>query len=162
MFGFTVDRHIAAPPDVVFARASDFRRAPETISAIIKTDVLTDGPIRLGTRFRETRVLFGREATEEMTVTAFDPPRSYTLGAESHGSRYHTELAFTPDGQGTRVTMTFAATPLTFMSRVMSLLLRPMAKSMVKMCAKDLEDLKQAIERDSGTSTAGGAIRAPA
>jgi hypothetical protein len=148
MFGFTVDRHIAAPPDVVFARASDFRRAPETISAIVKTDVLTDGPVRIGTRFRETRVLFGREATEEMTVTAFEPPKCYTLGAESHGSRYLTELSFAPDGQGTRVTMTFAATPVTFLARVMSVMMRFMMKSLVKMCAKDLDDLKAAIEHD--------------
>jgi carbon monoxide dehydrogenase subunit G len=148
MFGFTVDRHVAAPPDVVFARASDFRRAPETIAAIVKMEMLTDGPVRVGTRFRETRVLFGRAATEEMTVTALEPPKRYTLAAESHGSRYHTELSFAPDGQGTRVTMTFAATPVTFMARVMSVLMRPMMKSMVKMCAKDLDDLKAAIESD--------------
>jgi hypothetical protein len=148
MFGFTVDRHIAAPPDVVFARASDFRRGHETISAIVKMDVLTDGPVRIGTRFRETRVMFGREATEEMTVTAFEPPKRYTLAAESHGSRYHTELSFAPDGQGTRVTMSFAAMPVTFMARVMGVLMRPMMKGIVKMCAKDLDDLKSAIERD--------------
>jgi hypothetical protein len=160
MFGFSVDRHIAAPPAIVFARASDFRRAPESISAIVKMDMLTDGPVGVGTRFRETRIVFGREATEEMTVTEFESPKRYTLGAESHGSRYHTELSFVPDGQGTRVTMTFAATPLTFMARVMSVLLRPMAKSMVKMCAKDLDDLKGAIERDP--NAASGAITASA
>jgi hypothetical protein len=157
MFGFTVDRHIAAPPDVVFARASDFRRAPETISAIVKMDLLTDGPVRIGTRFRETRVLFGREATEEMTVTAFEPPKRYTLGAESHGSRYVTELSFAPDGQGTRVTMTFAATPVTFMARVMSVLMRPMTKGLVKMCAKDLDDMKAAIERDRNAAISASA-----
>jgi hypothetical protein len=68
-------------------------------------------------------------------------------------------LAFAPDGQGTRVTMTFAATPVTFMARVMSVLMRPMMKSVLKMCAKDLDDLKGAIERDRGGS---GAISASA
>ena len=150
MFGFTVDRHIAAPPDVVFARASDFRRATETVAAIVKMDILTSGPVGVGTRFRETRVLFGREATEEMTVTTFEPPRRYTLSAESHGSRYHTELSFVPDGQGTRMTMTFQGTPVTLMARVMSVLMRPMMKSAAKMCAKDLDDIKAAIERDRG------------
>jgi hypothetical protein len=154
MFGFSIDRHIAAPPDIVFAHAANFPRAAEVISAIVKVDMLTDGPTRVGTRFRETRVVFGREACEEMTVTAFEPPKRYTLGAESHGSRYHTELSFTSDGQGTRVTMTFAATPLTFMARVMSLLTRPLAKSLVKMCAKDLDDLKAAIEARSGAISA--------
>ena len=148
MFGFTVDRHIAAPPDVVFARATDFRHAPEVVTAIVKMEMLTSGPVGAGTRFRETRMMFGREATEEMTITVFEPPRRYTLSAESHGSRYHTELSFVPDGQGTRMTMMFQGTPVTFMARVMSVLMRPMMKSVVKMCAKDLDDIKGAIERD--------------
>jgi hypothetical protein len=150
MFGFSVDRHVDAPPDVVFARASDFRRATETVAAIVKMEILTSGPVGVGTRFRETRMLFGREATEEMTVTTFEPPRRYTLSAESHGSRYHTELSFVPDGQGTRMTMTFQGTPVTLTARVMSVLMRPMMKSVAKMCAKDLDDIKAAIERDRG------------
>jgi uncharacterized protein YndB with AHSA1/START domain len=147
MFGFSVDRHVAAPPEVVFARATDFRRAPEFVSAIVKMEILTSGPVGAGTRFRETRMMFGREATEDMTVTAFEPPKRYTLSAESHGSRYHTELSFVPDGQGTRMTMTFQGTPVTLMARVMSVLMRPMMKSVAKACAKDLDDIKTAIER---------------
>lgn len=147
MFGFSVDRHVAAPPEVVFARAADFRRAPEFVSAIVKMEILTSGPVGAGTRFRETRMMFGREATEEMTVTAFEPPKRYTLSAESHGSRYHTELSFVPDGQGTRMTMTFQGTPVTLMARVMSVLMRPMMKGVAKACAKDLDDIKTAIER---------------
>jgi hypothetical protein len=46
------------------------------------------------------------------------------------------------------MTMTFTGTPVTFMARVMSVLMRPMMKSVVKMCAKDLDDIKDAIERD--------------
>ena len=152
MFGFTVDRHIAAPPDVVFARAADFRHAPEVISAIVKMEILTSGPVGAGTRFRETRMLFGREATEEMTVTAFEPPKRYTLSAESHGSRYHTELSFAAEGQGTRMTMTFQGTPVTLTARIMSVLMRPMMKTLAKTCAKDLEDIKTAIERERGAA----------
>src|SRR5688572_2713687 len=157
MFGFSVDRHIAAPPDVVFARATDFRRAPEFITAIAKMDILTNGPVGVGTRFRETRVMLGREATEEMTVTTFEPPRRYTLSAESHGSRYHTELTFVPDGQGTRITMTFQGTPISFMARVMSVLMRPMMKTVMKACAKDLDDIKAAAERDYGAAISASA-----
>jgi hypothetical protein len=157
MFGFSVDRHVAAPPDVVFARATDFRRAPETVTAIVKMEILTSGPVGVGMRFRETRVMFGREATEEMTVTTFEPPRGYTLSAESHGSRYHTELTFVPDGQGTRITMTFQGTPISFMARVMSVLMRPMMKSVMKVCAKDLDDIKAAAERDYGAAISASA-----
>jgi|EndMetStandDraft_9_1072997.scaffolds.fasta_scaffold106889_2 carbon monoxide dehydrogenase subunit G len=157
MFGFSVDCHIAAPPDVVFARASDFRRGAETITAIAKMEMLTTGPIGVGTRFRETRMMFGREATEEMTITAFEPPKRYTLSAESHGSRYHTELSFAPDGQGTRMTMTFQGTPVTLMARIMSVLMKPMMKKVAQACAKDLDDIKAAAERDYGAAVTASA-----
>ena len=103
MFGFTVDRHIAAPPDVVFARASDFHRAPETISAIVKMDVLT-GRTRgcrhaLPRDARDVRPR-GDRGDDRHRVRAAE---ALHAGAESHGSRYHTELSFAPDGQGTRV-----------------------------------------------------------
>lgn len=150
MFGFSVDRHVAAPPEIVFARATDFRNAPQFISSIVKMEILTSGPVGAGMRFRETRMMFGQEATEEMTVTTFEPPKRYTLSAESHGSRYHTELTFVPDGQGTRMTMTFQGTPLTLTARIMSVLMKPMMKSVMNACAKDLDDIKAAVERDHG------------
>jgi hypothetical protein len=117
MLSFTLEKEVDAAPSAVFAVATDLRRVPDFIRAITRLEVLTDGPIQKGTRFRETRVVFKREATEEMEVTAFDPPRGYTLGCESHGCRYRTDFRFEPAAGGTRVTMTFAAEPLTFFAK---------------------------------------------
>lgn len=142
----TIERHISAPPEDVFRAASDFARAPERIRGILKVEMLTGGPVGKGTRFRETRRLFGREASEEMEVIEFEAPRRYVLGAESHGCRYRTELAFEPRGSGTDVRMTFGATPLTFFAKVMSVLMRPMMKKIVTECGKDLDDLRASLE----------------
>jgi hypothetical protein len=90
--------------------------------------------------------MFGKEASEEMTVAEFEPPRRYVLLAESHGSRYRSELRFEPQGSGTEVVMTFRGEPLTFVAKVMYVLMKPMIKSMAKLCAKDLADLKRSIE----------------
>jgi len=60
---FTLDKHIAAPPMRVFAAASDFRNAPQRIHGIKKVEMLSTGPVGVGTRFKETRVLFKKEAT---------------------------------------------------------------------------------------------------
>jgi carbon monoxide dehydrogenase subunit G len=147
MTSFTVTRHARAPVDKVFQRASDLRRAHETIPAIQKVEVLTEGPIRVGTRFRETRVMFGRPHTEEMEVVAFDPPRSYALRAESAGCRYDTRLDFRPAEGGTDVSMHFQATPQTFFAKVLGVMMKPMLKKMTAMCAQDLEALAAAAER---------------
>ena len=139
-------RHIAATPEIVFALAADFAGAPERIRGIAKLEILTEGPIGLGTRFRETRIFFKKEAVEEMEITAFDPPNGYSLGAESHGSRYLTQFRFEANGDGTDVLFTFHATPLTAMAKVFSILMKPMAKMMIKECAKDLDDIVSAAE----------------
>ena len=47
---------------------------------------------------------------------------------------------------GTEVEMTFEATPLTLPAKMMSVLMRPMIKSVAKHCMQDLEDLKASIE----------------
>jgi hypothetical protein len=147
MFGITLTRHVAAPPEKVFAVASDFRNAAGRLRGITKMELLTDGPVGVGTRFRETRVMFGREATETMTVTAFDPPRGYALGAESCGCRYHIEFRFTPKDGGTDLEMRFEGRPLTLVAKVLGFLMGPMiSKNCAKESEKDLDDLKAAAE----------------
>ena len=145
--GLSVSRDVHAPIEVVFDRAADFPNAAETISAITKMEMLTEGPVGVGTRFRETRIMFGREASEEMEITQFERPHRYRLFAESHGARYDSGLSFETVEGGTRVTMHFEATPLTFMAKIMSFMMKPMMKKMVSICAKDLEDLKAAVEK---------------
>ena len=55
-------KHVTAPRALVFDRATDFAGAPARIQAIRKVEMLTPGPVRVGTQFKETRVVFKREA----------------------------------------------------------------------------------------------------
>lgn len=146
MATFTLEKHFQAPPAKVFEVVTDLRRAPERIRGITRLEVLTEGPIRQGTRFRETRVMFKREATEEMEITAFDPPRGYSVGCESCGCRYRTDFRLTPSRGGTDVRLEFEAVPLTFFAKAMSFLFKPMIKSCLKAMEQDLEDLRAAVE----------------
>ena len=141
-----VRRTIAAPPDRVFRIATDLENIAATMSGIDSAEVLTDGPFGEGTRWRETRTLYGRQATEEMWVTGFDPPRSYVVEAESHGAHYRSEITFAPEGAGTRVTFVFGARPLGLVARLFSVLGGLMLKSVRKALEQDLDDLKRAAE----------------
>lgn len=140
----SLTRRIAAPPERVFAISTDLRRAPEFIDGIKSTEVLTDGPVGLGTRFRETRVMFGKEATEEMEVVIFEPSSKWALAAESCGCRYHTEMRYIPDGDGTLVEWEMTSEPLGFFAKVISALMTPLMKgTMVKCLTSDLECLER-------------------
>jgi hypothetical protein len=155
MINVTVKKHARAPVARVFAIATDFRNAPDHIRGITKMEVLTGGPVGKGTRFRETRRMFGREATAEMEVVEFDPPRSYTLVCEESGCRYRTVLTFSEKDGGTEIEFRFQAEPLTFFSKLMSFLMRPLLKPMLTMCAKDLDDIVAHAEgRSAGPATA--------
>jgi hypothetical protein len=141
-----VTARIAAPVDEVFALATDLANAPGRIKGITKVELLTDGPVGVGTRFRETRVMFGRAASEVMEFAAFAPNRGYTLVAESCGACYVSTFRFEPDGPGTMVYVEFAAKPLTFFARLMKPLGWLMAGMLKKCLQQDLDDLRAAAE----------------
>ena len=148
MTSITVSRVINAPIETVFARASDPHRWADQISAITDIEVLTEGPVGIGTRFKETRVMFGKKATEEMTFSEFSPPTGYTLLADSHGSAYVTKHSFEPDGDSTRMTMHFEATPHSLGAKLLSPMFSLMKNSLKKCIAGDLDDLAKACEAD--------------
>jgi uncharacterized protein YndB with AHSA1/START domain len=151
---FKVSRTIAAPPERVFALFTNFEHAAENVTAIKRVELLTDGPIGVGTRFRETRAMFGGEATETMEVTGYDPPRSCTLGAESCGARWASTFRFAPVDGGTRVDAEIVITPVTFLAKLMSPLSKLMAGPMRKCIEGDMADLAQLAERDAAPAAA--------
>jgi hypothetical protein len=149
MASVTVSKSFNAPPDRVFEVITDLRSAPQRITTIKKLEILTDGPIGMGTRFKETRIMFGREASETMEITRWDPPRSYTVEANACGSHYLTTFTVRPDGRGSTVELTFDATPTSFVSKLVMVPLGWMMKGMCrKMVEKDLDDLKRFMENE--------------
>ncbi|MEM8834965.1 MAG: SRPBCC family protein [Planctomycetota bacterium] len=145
-FQFSVEKHIHSDPATVFARATDVAQWPAMIPGIIKTEVLTDGPVGEGTRFRETRKMFGKEASEEMTFSAFEPGARYCLLCENHGARYEFEYLVSPDGDGTKLEMRGNIEATSTVAKVMMTLMKPMQKKFVQQCTADLDHLKASIE----------------
>ncbi len=143
----TVEKQINAAPDRVFALASDFATMSERVPGIKRVEMLTDGPVGVGTKFKETRVMFGKEATETMEVTAFDPPRSYSLSANSCGCLYDSRLEVAANAGGANVTLSFVATPVSFFAKLMSPLGKLMSGTMRKCFDGDLEAIRKAAER---------------
>ncbi len=139
-----LQQYMDAPPDVVFAMATDVPSWPEHVSGIEKTEVLTDGPIGVDTKFHETRILMKKEATEEMWFTQFEPPHHFTLESNSCGSAFRTTQRFIPQGEGTLVEMEMVTRPVTIMAWIMipvGWLMKPMMR---KLIAKDFADLAAA------------------
>ncbi len=146
MPSFTISRRVEAPIDAVFDVFSDIPQAHEMIDQITAIEMLTDGPVGVGTRWRETRMMFKRAATEEMEVTAFEPGRSYTVGCRSCGCEYESTWRFETEGDATRVEFEMGYRPLTFFAKLMSPLGRFMMPMMKKCFENDFQALKTVAE----------------
>ncbi|MBT8143339.1 MAG: SRPBCC family protein [Gammaproteobacteria bacterium] len=150
MPSFTVTRRIDRPRAEVFEVFTDFDSMPQRIDGIANIEILTQGPVGEGTRWRETRKMFGnKSATEEMEITGFEPERSYTVEADSHGTHYRSVYNFDAVGHSTDVTCTFEAKPVSLMAKVMSPLGVVMMGATKKIMAADIDDLKRVVEHDS-------------
>lgn len=106
MNGFEFDEHIAAPPQVVFDVLADPTRATAFLENITASEKLTDGPIGVGTRFLETRVVHGKEASAELFVSAYEPCAHVGISTEAEGITVEYRYRLAPEGEGTRLTWT--------------------------------------------------------
>ena len=139
---------INAPKEKVWGIITDFEHAPTTISAIEKVEILEQPESGLlGLKWRETRVMFGKSATEVMWITEAEENGFYQTRAESHGSIYKSRMTVADTDGGTELTMSFEGEPQTTGAKVMSALMGFMFKGATKKAvAKDLADIKAKAE----------------
>lgn len=109
MADMQVQRRIAAPPDRVWSIITDVEGSSTIISGIDSVEQLGSGPFGVGTAWRETRTMFGKQATEEMRVVAVEEGRSYTVESQAAGTTYRSTMAVEPDGDGAMLSMSFSA-----------------------------------------------------
>ncbi|HZX36988.1 MAG TPA: SRPBCC family protein, partial [Streptomyces sp.] len=99
----------------------------------------------------ETRRMLGKAATEELYVTASEPPERFVVEADSQGAHYVSEFALVTAGpEATTVRMTFSAVPPGgFMGLLAKLLGGLGVKAVSRAIAKDLDDVAAAVESRS-------------
>ena len=128
--GFTICRRIDASPEVVFRTFTEIEKAPERIRAIEKVDLLTEGPIGVGTRFIETRRVRGRRVRVEMEITRFEEDEGYVVRCSSRGCDITSAFVMFADGNATKVELALDCEPKTWLARLrVRFLLGPMRRA---------------------------------
>lgn len=141
-----VEDIIRAPRVIAFANVTDVRNWPRMIASIESTEILTREPIGAGTRVRETRRMYGRPATSELTFQEFEPPTHFVLTGENNGTVYRIVHDFADVSDGTKLTLTFVAEPASLSAQLMTPLALMFKGTLRRQIASDLSDLKRAIE----------------
>jgi len=149
---FTVTESLPGEPERVFQALTDLDGAADWMPGFVRIEKLTEGSFGVGTEWRETRKMFGREATEQFEVTAYEPPRRIGLRVDgSKGTMGKGEFLFeylleSADGE-TEVTMNGEISGL---GPVGGILFKLMGGQFKKAVAKDLEALAAHLRESSG------------
>ena len=105
MSGFKRSVVIDRPIEEVFDFATDLANASKFLPNITKTEMLTDGGMKPGAKFRETRAMNGKERSAVIEVVEHQRPTVHATRAGMMGMVATFTFRFFPDGAGTRVEM---------------------------------------------------------
>lgn len=142
MAGFELNEWIARTPKEVFDFISDSKNAPKVVRSVTGMVKLTEGPIRVGTRYRESRMMNGKEHHAELEVVAYEPTQTYAMKNVTSGIETIYHYNFRPEGDGTRVILTCEVK-----AGGLKRLMLPMVVSILKKEDGDhLKMLRQALE----------------
>jgi len=98
------------------------------------------------TRFRETRVMKGREASTVLEVTEYESPRRIRLVSDEGGTIWDTVFTVAENESGSTLTMVMDARPHKFLARIMTPLMHRMVAKAIE---SDMDAVKEYCE--SGT-----------
>ena len=103
-----VDIEIAKLREDIWSAITDIENCARMISAIIDLEILNQPEEGIvGLKWKETRLMFGKQASETMWITESVENEYYCTRAESHGSIYITRLSLSERGNNTLLTMSF-------------------------------------------------------
>lgn len=143
----TTRTRVEAPREFVWSVLSDVDRQPEWMRDALDVQLVSPGPLGVGSRLRvPARILLFR-ATEEMEVTAFDPPKRFAV---RHSGTFTGEGEFllieNEDEISTEVLWTEAiAPPLGSVGRLGMWMMEPVVRSQFD---KDLRRLRRLCESE--------------
>ena len=141
-----VKKSIAAPAEDVFETVAHIEEFSQVVPEITKIEFLSDQKTGVGTRFRETRMMKGKEAATELEVTEYEPPRRVRIVADSHGTVWDTVFNVSPAGEGAELEMVMDARAYKLLSRLMNPLICGMIKKFVD---ADMEAVKEHCEKQA-------------
>jgi uncharacterized protein YndB with AHSA1/START domain len=103
MTGFNMSEWIARPPKQVFDFITASENAPKIVQSVTSMVKLTEGPARVGTRYRETRLMHGKEQQADLEIIEFEPSRKYAMQNVTEGVEIVYRYNLQPERDGTRI-----------------------------------------------------------
>ncbi|KAA9031575.1 SRPBCC family protein [Niallia endozanthoxylica] len=152
---FEVKRTIKASQQPVYSSLFDLDAARNWMQGFVRIERLDDAPVQVGSKWLETRKMFGKEATEHFEVVELNGTDKIVLRCDgTKGTTGKGEFVFTytlvSSGEETEVTLNGEINGLTGLTKLFGKL---MVGTFSKACAKDLDALKSYLENGKNEYT---------
>ena len=142
MRSFTYTIYIERTPEQVWDYMMDFTNAPRWRNLVRQVDVITNGPLRVGSEMLVTFDIMGKVKRAVSEVWAFEPLRRFGVRNTEQNVTGVFEYTLAPELTGTRVTFTCDVHP----HRWMWLLMPWLLKGNRQRYQQQLPNLKQEVE----------------
>ncbi|QDV47776.1 Polyketide cyclase / dehydrase and lipid transport [Stieleria neptunia] len=136
-------RTIDAPLSLVFQTVSDVRNFRKAVPHITNVEFLSEQQHGVGTRFRETRMMKGREQSVELEVAEFADNERVRMVSDAGGTVWDTLFTVSLVGDAVELKMQMDIRPHAFLARLMIPLIRGMV---VKGVESDMDAVKSYCE----------------
>ena len=143
----SVSREIAAPVEKVFTTVASISEFQKAIPHIISVEILSDVKEGVGTKFKETREMRGKEASTVLEVTEHVPNEHVRIVSDAGGSIWDTVFTTKSQGDGTLLTMVMEARPHKLLAKIFTPLVM---KTISGAVARDMDAVKAYCEGGEG------------
>lgn len=146
MSSITVIKQINAPKELVFKTVSDIRNFSKAVPEIVNVDFLTTREYGVGTKFKETRNINGREVSTDLEVTEFEENEYIRIVSDTMGTLWDSTFTVKEKEGGTELILTMDANAYKLLPK----LINPFMKGMMqKALEKDMVAVKNYCEREN-------------
>ena len=142
---------VDASPETVFRAVSDLDHFSRAVPQIDRIEILSESTAGVGTRFRETRLVGGRETASELEVAELVEKERVRYASDTFGTRWNSTFAVAPSGDGTRLTMTIEGQPYRLLSRLATPLMRFLTAKGVAADMKGIKAYAEGLERSAAS-----------
>jgi len=143
MSEITVTKSIDAPVEKVFNTVADIRNFSQAVPEVVHVEYLSDIKTGVGTRFRETRSIKGREAKTELEVTEYVENKKVRIVSDTNGTIWDSVFTVKPVGEFTELKLEMEARAYKLLPRLMN----PVIKGVIKKALiNDMEAVKAFCE----------------
>lgn len=145
-----VERTINAPVEKVFDTVAHIENFAKAVPSIVGTEFLSDIKSGVGTRFRETRRMRGKDATTELEVTEYIENDRVRIVADAGGTIWDTLFEVSPESGQVKLSVSMDARAYKFLSK----LVNPFIKGFVqKAIESDMDSVKIYCEQRPRSET---------